>query len=61
MPPAFSYPPKPEPGDAVAVLSPSGRAAAIFLAPVDLGLTRLREDFGLRPVEYPTTRAARTN
>jgi muramoyltetrapeptide carboxypeptidase LdcA involved in peptidoglycan recycling len=40
------------------VLSPSGRAAAIFPAPVDLGLTRLREDFGLRPVEYPTTRAA---
>jgi muramoyltetrapeptide carboxypeptidase LdcA involved in peptidoglycan recycling len=57
MPPAFSYPPKPEPGDAVAVLSPSSRAAAIFPAPVDLGLTRLREDFELRPVEYPTTRA----
>jgi muramoyltetrapeptide carboxypeptidase LdcA involved in peptidoglycan recycling len=57
MPPEFSYPPKPQPGDAAAVLSPSGRAATIFPAPVDLGLTRMREDFGLRPVEYPTTRA----
>ncbi|MGN6682014.1 MAG: S66 family peptidase [Streptosporangiaceae bacterium] len=58
MPPAFRYPPKPAPGDAVAVVSPSGRAAAVFPAPVDLGLVRLREDFGLTPVEYPTTRAA---
>jgi muramoyltetrapeptide carboxypeptidase LdcA involved in peptidoglycan recycling len=58
MPPAFSYPPKAEPGDAAAVLSPSSRAAAIFPAPVDLGLARLRADFGLTPVEYPTTRAA---
>lgn len=58
MPPAFCYPPKPERGDAVAVLSPSGRAPAIFPRPVDLGLTRLREEFELRPVEYPTTRAA---
>lgn len=58
MPPAFCYPPKPERGDAVAVLSPSGRAPAIFAGPVDLGLARLWEEFGLRPVEYPTTRAA---
>lgn len=61
MPPAFSYPPKPERGDAVAVLSPSGRAPAIFAGPVDLGLARLREEFGLRPVEYPTTRAAQAS
>ncbi len=61
MPPAFSYPQKPERGDAVAVLSPSGRAPAIFPGPVDLGLTRLREEFGLRPVEYPTTRAAQAS
>jgi hypothetical protein len=25
--------------------------------PYELGLRRLREEFGLRPVEYPTTRA----
>jgi len=58
MPPAFAYPAKPKRGDAVAVISPSGRAAARFPVPVDLGLARLREEFGLVPVEYPTTRAA---
>lgn len=58
MPPPLRYPPKPSRGDAVAVLSPSGRSAAQFPVPLDLGLTRLRDDFGLNPVEYPTTRAA---
>ena len=58
MPETFSYPAKPSRGDAVAVLSPSGRSAARFPAPLDLGLKRLREEFGLVPVEYPTTRAA---
>jgi muramoyltetrapeptide carboxypeptidase LdcA involved in peptidoglycan recycling len=41
----------------VAVLSPSGRAAAVFPAVYELGLERLRE-LGCDPVEYPTTRAA---
>ena len=54
----FAYPPKPARGDRVAVLSPSGRAAARFPAPFELGLVRLREELGLVPVEYPTTRAA---
>lgn len=54
----FRYPPKPKRGDAVAVLSPSGRAAARFPNPLDLGLARLRDEFGLEPVAYPTTRAA---
>ena len=58
MPPPFAYPPKPARGDAVAVLSPSGRAVSRFPAPFDLGLARLREHFELVPVEYPTTRAA---
>jgi muramoyltetrapeptide carboxypeptidase LdcA involved in peptidoglycan recycling len=58
MPPMFSYPAKPTAGDRVAVLSPSGRSAWRFPAPVDLGLIRLRSEFGLVPVEYPTTRAA---
>lgn len=58
MPPVFAYPPKPSPGDAVAVISPSGRSAARFPAPFDLGLARLREEFGLVPVEFPATRAA---
>ena len=61
MPPAFRYPAKPERGDAVAVLSPSGRSAARFPLPLDLGLTRLRDEFGLEPVEYPTTRAAQAS
>jgi muramoyltetrapeptide carboxypeptidase LdcA involved in peptidoglycan recycling len=54
----LSYPPKPSRGDAVAVLSPSGGSASMFPVPFELGLTRLREEFGLVPVEYPTTRAA---
>ncbi len=57
--PEFSYPAKPARSDRVAVLSPSGRSAARFPAPLDLGLTRLSEDFGLVPVEYPTTRQLR--
>jgi muramoyltetrapeptide carboxypeptidase LdcA involved in peptidoglycan recycling len=40
----------------VAVLSPSSGLPGIFPVPFELGLTRLREDFGLVPVEYPTTR-----
>jgi muramoyltetrapeptide carboxypeptidase LdcA involved in peptidoglycan recycling len=58
VPPRFTYPRKPQPGDHVAVLSPSGRAAAHFPAPYELGLTRLRDELGLVAVEYPTTRAA---
>lgn len=50
------YPEKPKPGDRVAVLSPAAALPALFPAPFDLGLRRLRDDFGLVPVEYPTTR-----
>ena len=50
------YPPKPRPGDAVAVLSPAAGLPGILPMPFELGLRRLREDFGLRVVEYPTTR-----
>ncbi|WP_069884455.1 S66 family peptidase [Streptomyces luteocolor] len=50
------YPPKPSPGDRVAVLSPSSGLPELFPLPYELGLRRLREDFGLEPVEYPTTR-----
>jgi muramoyltetrapeptide carboxypeptidase LdcA involved in peptidoglycan recycling len=50
------YPPKPRPGDRVAVVSPSSGLAEIFPRPYELGLRRLREDFHLVPVEYPTTR-----
>lgn len=53
---ALTYPPKPSPGDRVAVVSPSAGLPAIFPEVYELGLRRLRDDLGLVPVEYPTTR-----
>lgn len=50
------YPSKLSAGDRVAVLSPSSAGPALFPAPYELGLRRLRERFELEPVEYPTTR-----
>ena len=55
-PPALRYPAKPVPGDAVAVISPSAGLPGKFPLPFDLGLRRLHDEFGLIPVEYPTTR-----
>ncbi|MET9153707.1 S66 family peptidase [Streptomyces griseoflavus] len=52
----LSYPPKPAPGDRVAVISPSSGLAGLFPLPFELGLERLREEYGLEPVEYPATR-----
>ncbi|MFD3874722.1 S66 peptidase family protein [Streptomyces sp. NPDC058623] len=50
------HPVKPRPGDLVAVVSPAAGLPGLFPLPHELGLRRLREDFGLRTVEYPTTR-----
>ncbi|MFD3436346.1 S66 peptidase family protein [Streptomyces sp. NPDC058685] len=50
------HPPKPRPGDRIAVLSPSSGLPGLLPLPFELGLARLRDDFGLVPVEYPTTR-----
>ncbi|KAA1423245.1 LD-carboxypeptidase [Mumia zhuanghuii] len=50
-------PPKPRPGDRIAVVSPSWAAPAHFPALHEQALRRLREVTGLVPVEYPTTRA----
>jgi muramoyltetrapeptide carboxypeptidase LdcA involved in peptidoglycan recycling len=50
------YPPKPQPGDRVAIVSPSSGLPAILPLPFELGLRRLSESFGLVPVEYPATR-----
>lgn len=47
-----------QPGDTVAVLSPSAPGPALFPEVYELGLRRLRADFGLEVVEFPTTRAA---
>ena len=38
------------------MLSPSAGLPALFPWPFDLGLARIRDEFGLVPVEYPTTR-----
>lgn len=51
------HPPVVQKGDGVAVLSPSSGAAATFPHVFDLGLRRMRDVLGLRPVEFPTTRA----
>lgn len=52
----FSQLPRIKPGDQVAVLSPSAGLPQIFPEVYELGLQRLRDDFGLVPREYPTTR-----
>jgi len=52
----LTYPPKPVPGDRVAVLSPASGLPGKLPLPFELGLRRLREDLGLIPLEYPTTR-----
>ncbi|HZD99869.1 MAG TPA: LD-carboxypeptidase, partial [Micromonosporaceae bacterium] len=53
-----TYPSKPRPGDRVAVLSPAAGLPAIFPHVYELGLNRLRDAYGVVPVEYPTTRQA---
>jgi hypothetical protein len=51
MAPTLTYPPKPQRGDAIAVLSPSWGGPAAFPLLFELGLARLRDEFGLRPVD----------
>ncbi|WP_442788581.1 hypothetical protein [Kitasatospora sp. YST-16] len=51
-----TYPPKPRSGDRIAVVSPGFAGPGAFPLPHELGLRRLREEFGLEPVEYPATR-----
>ncbi|MGA2969651.1 MAG: S66 peptidase family protein [Acidimicrobiales bacterium] len=52
----LSYPPKLSPGDRVAIVSPSWAGAGEFPLVHERGLAVLREELGLIPVEYPTTR-----
>lgn len=49
-------PPRLKKGDRVAVLSPSAGLPAIFPHVYELGLKRIRDVFGLEPVEFPSTR-----
>ncbi len=43
-------------GDQVGIISPSAGVPEIFPHVFEQGLKRLREDFELHPIEYPTTR-----
>ncbi|MDQ1697397.1 MAG: hypothetical protein QOJ03_2750 [Frankiaceae bacterium] len=52
----LTHPPKAEPGDKVAVLSPSFAAPGIAPEVHEQALRRLEAITGLVPVEYPTTR-----
>lgn len=52
----FASLPKLKRGDKVAVLSPSFAAPGKWPHVHELGLARLRDEFGLTPVEFPTTR-----
>lgn len=56
VPPKLVVPAKLEPGDRVAVVSPSFAGPALFPRVHELGLRRLHGELGLIPVEYPTTR-----
>ncbi|WP_290815391.1 S66 peptidase family protein [Halovivax sp.] len=55
----FAVPPALSPGDRVAIVATSSGAAAQFPHVYGLGLERLREEFALEPVEYPTATADR--
>lgn len=52
----LSYPSKPVPGDRIAVVSLGAGLPGLFPRPFELGLERLRKEYGLEPVEYPATR-----
>ena len=50
----FQFPARLSVGDKVAIISPSSGAAHLFPWVYKLGLQRLRDEFGLIPVEFPT-------
>jgi muramoyltetrapeptide carboxypeptidase LdcA involved in peptidoglycan recycling len=54
--PKLVSPPAVKPGDRVAMLSPSWAGPAVYPEVHDIGLRVLRDQLGLEPVEYPTTR-----
>ncbi len=56
MRPELSRPPKLSPGDKVAIVSPAYAAPGIYPALHEQAMRRLRDEFQLEPVEYPTTR-----
>lgn len=56
MRPRLALPPKLRPGERVAVVSPSFAGPGAFPAVHELAMRRLAGEFGVEPVEYPTTR-----
>ena len=56
MAPTFRTPPKLQPGDRVAIVSPAFAAPGAYPDTHELALRRLRDVLGLEPVEFPTTR-----
>ena len=54
--PRLTVPPKVQQGDRVAVLSPSWAGPGVFPKVHERGMRVLREQLGLIPVEFPTTR-----
>ena len=54
--PILTVPPKPTPGARVAVVSPSWAGPGAYPAVHELAMRRLRDEIGVEPVEYPTTR-----
>ncbi len=53
---SFRTPPKLTSGDHVAIVSPSWAGAGVFPDVHEIGVRVLRDEFGLVPVEFPTTR-----
>ncbi|MEV6488081.1 S66 peptidase family protein [Actinoplanes sp. NPDC051633] len=49
-------PPKARPGDRVAVISPSWAGPGVYPEVHELAMRRLRDEIGMEPVEFPTTR-----
>jgi muramoyltetrapeptide carboxypeptidase LdcA involved in peptidoglycan recycling len=56
-PPTFSALPKLSRGDSVAILSPSWGGPGHFPAVYELGIKQFESTFGLKAIEYPTTRS----
>lgn len=52
----FILPPRLKRGDKVAIVSPSSACANLFPLIYDLGIQRLRDEFGLIPVEFPNAK-----
>jgi hypothetical protein len=52
----LTLPPRLRPKDKVAIVSPSAGCANLFPWVYELGLQRLRDEFDLIPVEFPTAK-----